>query len=414
MPNLREDVIKISYEVDKKQLEKVNDDIDKMAESAQKFSGSGGLGKISNGFERLTKAAKDFAKTHIDIKKVADTLKKSLVSAASAAYKGLKKVASVSFKALSVSLGAAATAVGYLVKQSVSAYANTEQLVGGIETLFGARGRTIEEYASDVGKSVGDAQAEYDKLMSAQSTMLANANDAFKSAGLSANEYMDTVTSFSASLISSVGGDTKQAADLANMAIIDIADNANKMGTSMESVQDTYKSLARGQYMMLDNLKLGYAGTKEGATKLVNDAAKLDKSIDANSLSFANIVKSIHAVQDEMGILGTTHEEAEGTITGSLNMVRSAWKNLMPALIEGGDSFDQCIDNLVYSAQVFGKNIMPAIKKALSGVGRLIEELAPIIAEEFPKLVDDLLPPLLDAAVSLVQGLIHCLPFYQS
>lgn len=157
-------------------------------------------------------------------------------------------------------------------------------------------------------------------------------------------------------------------------------------------------------------MKLGYGGTKSEMQRLVKDAAKLDKSIDANSLSYGNIVKAIHAVQKETGIYGTTQKEAEHTIQGSLNSLKSAWGNLMPALIQGGDAFDQCVDNLVETAGTFMKNIKPAIIKALSGVGKLIEKLAPIIEKEFPKLVDELLPPLLKAATSLVKGLIIAMP----
>lgn len=153
-----------------------------------------------------------------------------------------------------------------------------------------------------------------------------------------------------------------------------------------------------------------YAGTKEGAKQLVNDAAEIDKSINKNDLSYANLVKAIHAVQEKMDITGTTQKEAEHTITGSLSMVKSAWQNLMPALIEGGDSFDQCIDNLIYSAEKFSDNITPAIEKALGGVGTLIEKLAPKIETQFPVLVDTLLPPLLSAATSLLKSLIIALP----
>lgn len=162
--------------------------------------------------------------------------------------------------------------------------------------------------------------------------------------------------------------------------------------------------------MTLDNLKLGYSGTKEGAKQLVNDAAKIDKSVKSNDLSYANLVKAIHAVQVKMGIYGTTQEEAEKTITGSLSMVKAAWGNLMPALIQGGDAFDQCIENLVYSFDKFSDNAMPALQKALGGIGRLIETMAPKIEKEFPKMVDELLPPLIKAATSIVKGLISALP----
>lgn len=174
---------------------------------------------------------------------------------------------------------------------------------------------------------------------------------------------METVTGFAASLLQSVGGDTEKAAKYADVAITDMADNANKMGTGMESIQYAYQGFAKQNYTMLDNLKLGYGGTKSEMQRLVKDAAKLDKSIDASSLSYGNIVKAIHAVQKNLGITGTTAKEAEKTISGSLYAMKSAWGNLMPALIQGGDSFDQCVDNLVSSVKTFAGNIMPAIKK---------------------------------------------------
>ena len=169
----------------------------------------------------------------------------------------LKSGISTIAKVTAAGMTAAAAGVAALSKQAVEAYADYEQLVGGVETLFGAQGQTLEEYAVMVGKSVDDASAEYDKLVSAQSKVLENANNAFMSAGLSANEYMETVTSFSASLISSLGGDTVKAAEYADKAIVDMSDNANKMGTSMEAIQNAYNGFAKQNYTMLDNLKLG-------------------------------------------------------------------------------------------------------------------------------------------------------------
>ena len=303
------------------------------------------------------------------------------------------------------------TAVGALVTKSVQAYADYEQLVGGVETLLGAKGaKNVQEYAELTGKSVSAVKKEFETLTKSQDLVLKNANDAYKTAGLSANQYMETVTSFSASLLQSLDGDTVATAKLADTAIQDMSDNANKMGTDMDSIIQTYQSLSRGNYAMLDNLKLGYGGTKEEMKRLISDAAKLDGSVDANSTSFGNLVKAIHAVQENMGITGTTSKEAANTISGSLASMKSAWGNLLPALIQGGDSFDQCVENLVESVKIFAKNIKPAILSALSGVADLIEELAPIIEAEFPALVDELLPPLLKAATSLLKALIKALP----
>lgn len=178
-------------------------------------------------------------------------------------------VASAVGKTVAVGLGAGATAVAGLATSAVQSYADFEQLVGGVETLFGAGGKSLEEYAEYVGKSVGDAEEEYYKLLRAQNSVLRNAEDAYRTAGLSQNEYMETVTSFSASLIASLGGDTTKASEMANQAIIDMSDNANKMGTSMEAIQNAYNGFAKQNYTMLDNLKLGYGGTKEEDRKSV-------------------------------------------------------------------------------------------------------------------------------------------------
>lgn len=449
---IRQDIIEIGFKTDLGTLNKINDGMDKLKKSVSNDVDDGlgklkksaddakksvsGLGK-SDGVDKLkkevnktaddmdelgdsTKKTKKFldrfkntdtSKLNSGLNKVKNNLSAIAKKASGAAYRGLKKVAGISFKAIVGGMGAAATAIGGLVAKSVSAYANYEQQIGGVETLLGAKGaKSVKEYAKLTGKSVGKVKGEYKKLTESQNLVVKNANDAYKTAGLSANDYMETVTSFSASLLQSTGNDTMKAAKLANTAVSDMSDNANKMGTDMGSIQWAYQGFAKQNYTMLDNLKLGYGGTKSEMQRLVKDAAKLDKSVKANSLSYGNIVKAIHAVQKETGIYGTTQKEAEHTISGSLNSLKAAWGNLMPALIQGGDSFNQCVDNLVDSAAIFAKNIKPAIIKALSGIGKLIEKVSPIIEKEFPKLVDELLPPLLKAATSLVKGLIVALP----
>lgn len=381
------------------------------------------LGKnaASTAFNGLKKVVKvSFSALKTAIQKTASKLTELGKKAAVTAFNGLKKVAGISFKALTVGIGAAATAVGALVTKSVQAYADFEQLKGGVETLFGTGGLGIEDYAKSVGKSVEDVKGKYDSLKDAESKVFANANNAYKTAGLSANDYMDTVTSFSASLISSLGGDTKKAAEIADKAIIDMSDNSAKMGTDMESIIQTYQSLARGNYQMLDNLKLGFGGTKEELKRLLKEAgAKVGKTFSISS--FSDIIEAIHIIQDNMGITGTTAKEASTTISGSIASMKAAWSNLLPALIQGGDSFDQCVKNLIdsivgvedESGKLVGgviNNLKPALVSALSGVGKLIEELAPIIEAELPGLIDELLPPLIKAATSLVKGLIKALP----
>lgn len=324
----------------------------------------------------------------------------------SSVMKGIGSSAIKVGKGLAVAGAAAATAVTALVSKSVGAFADYEQLTGGVETLFGAGGRSVEEYAQSVGKSVSDIQGKYDSLMSAQNVVLENANKAYMTAGMSANEYMDTVTGFSASLISSLGGDTNKAADYANSALVDMSDNANKMGTDMESIKNAYQGFAKQNYTMLDNLKLGYGGTQEEMKRLLSDAEKLTgQRYDISS--FADITQAIHAIQTQMDITGTTAKEASTTISGSWGSLKAAFQNVLVGLTTGGDMFDQSLDALINTAVTFGQNIIPAIKGALSGVGYLIEGLAPVIGETIPPLINDLAPTLANSAVSLISSLVN-------
>lgn len=412
---IRQDVVQIGFDIDNNPLLKLSKEIEEIKKMLKGGIGDDAIDDLKDSTEECVKPLK---KVKEEAEKVKDKIVDIGKKAATTAFNGLKKLAGISFRAITVGIGAAATAVGGLVAKSVSAYAEFEQLKGGVETLFGAKGaKSVEEYAKTMNKSVGEVKGEYEKLKKVEETVIGYSNNAFKTSGLSANDYMSTVTSFSASLISSVGGDTEKAANLANMAIVDMSDNANKMGTDMGSIQYAYQGFAKQNYTMLDNLKLGYGGTKTEMQRLIKDASKmkdvqkkLGVTIDANSMSYGNIVKAIHVVQEQMYINGTTQKEAEGTITGSLNMVKAAWGNLMPALIQGGDTFDQCIENLVYSVDKFSDNIIPAMEKALGGIGTLIEKLAPKFAEKFPALAEKLIPPLLKAAVEIVKGLVKALP----
>lgn len=405
------------------------------------------IGKISiastvNAVKSLTDKAKEFAK--VKISNIANSLKglKSSFTdgktGAAGLHTALKKVASVSLSALhsgiskigslaksagsavasglgsaikatakgaSVAIGAGVTAVGALVTGSVKAFADFQQLTGGVETLFGAGGQSLEDYAAGIGKSVDAASSEYNKLMASQQAVFDNANKAYETAGLSANAYMETVTSFSASLLQSLGGDTQKAASVADQAIIDMADNANKMGTSMDMIQNAYQGFAKQNYTMLDNLKLGYGGTKEEMQRLLKDAGKLaNTKFDISS--YADIIEAIHVIQNDMGITGTTVNEAATTISGSAASMKAAWGNMLVSLTTGGDNFNKSIDALVQTTTTFARNVLPAVTGALSGVGHLIESLAPMIAQELPGLVATVLPSLVNAAQSLVSGLI--------
>ena len=342
------------------------------------------------------------------VKNMNESMKDATNSASkmSSVMKGIGSSAIKVGKGLAVAGAAAATAVTALVSKSVGAFADYEQLTGGVETLFGAGGRSVEEYAQSVGKSVSDIQGKYDSLMSAQNVVLENANKAYMTAGMSANEYMDTVTGFSASLISSLGGDTNKAADYENSALVDMSDNANKMGTDMESIKNAYQGFAKQNYTMLDNLKLGYGGTQEEMKRLLSDAEKLTgQRYDISS--FADITQAIHAIQTQMDITGTTAKEASTTISGSWGSLKAAFQNVLVGLTTGGDMFDQSLDALINTAVTFGQNIIPAIKGALSGIGYLIEGLAPVIGETIPPLINDLAPTLANSAVSLISSLVN-------
>lgn len=272
---------------------------------------------------------------------------------------------------------AAATATAALVKSAVTAYSDYEQLVGGVETLFKDSAGEVQKYAAN----------------------------AYQTAGLSANEYMETVTGFSASLLQSLDGDTKAAAEKANVAITDMSDNANKMGTSMESIQNAYQGFAKQNYTMLDNLKLGYGGTKEEMQRLLEDAEKLSgQKFDLSS--YADIVDAIHVVQTEMGITGTTAKEAATTIQGSVNMTKAAWQNLVVGIADDTQNFDVLVNNFVESVTTAGNNILPRVEIALKGVGTLVEKLAPIIAKTVPNIVSTTLPSMIKAGTSMIRALL--------
>ena len=208
----------------------------------------------------------------------------------------------------------------------------------------------------------------------------------------------------------------KEAAELANVAIVDMSDNVNKMGTSMESIQNAYQGFAKQNYTMLDNLKLGYGGTKEEMARLISDASKLTDvqkelgvTVDGTDMSFANIVKAIHVVQANMDIMGTTSKEASTTIQGSVSSMKAAWQNLLVGMADDKQDFGKLVDNFVESVSTVGKNIMPRIKKILKGIAKLIKEIVPEIAKELPGIVNDILPDLANAAVDIVKGLVDAL-----
>ncbi|NAS19372.1 hypothetical protein GND98_016285 [Clostridium butyricum] len=313
-------------------------------------------------------------------------------------------VATKAAAGMAVGITAATGAVVALTKASVEQYAQYEQLVGGVETLFGAGGASLQEYAAQHGKTIDEVKEKYSELAKGQNTVFQNAEQAYKTAGLSANEYMSTITSFSASLLQGLGGDTKKAADIGNQAVIDMSDNANKMGTAMESIQNAYQGFAKQNYTMLDNLKLGYGGTKTEMERLLSDAEKIS-GVHYDISKFSDVIQAIHEIQEQMGITGTTAKEAMSTIEGSLNMTKASWKNMLTGMSIDDADFDMLIDNLVESLGALGENLMPRIGIALNGVGQLIQTLLPIVIDKIPEIIENSLPSILDSATGIVSAL---------
>lgn len=321
-------------------------------------------------------------------------------------------------RALAAGTAAISAAAIKIGKEALSSYADYEQLVGGVETLFGLGGQSVEEFAKEQGLAYDEALKQWQELTKAQRLVTNNADAAFRTAGLSANEYMETVTGFAASLISSVSGDTEKAAKLADQAIVDMSDNANKMGSSMESIQNAYQGFAKQNYTMLDNLKLGYGGTASEMYRLMETAATLDEEFAATAVfsldekghleaGYADIVQAIHIVQTEMGITGTTALEAENTISGSLGMLKASFQNLITDLGHGEDAFmEENVKNVTNSLNALLTNITPIIENI---VAALPEAITGMLNAAAP-----MLPTVLEAGVGIfkavLEGLIQMLP----
>lgn len=303
------------------------------------------------------------------LKSGADTAWNAISSMSGKAVGALKGVATVGL----AGVGTAVAALAGVGKSALDAYATYEQAVGGVDTLFKDASGTVQKYAAE----------------------------AYRTAGVSANEYMTQVTSFSASLISSLGGDTAKAAELGNTAMIDMSDNANKMGTDIETIQQTYQSLARGNYAMLDNLKLGYGGTKSEMERLIQDTNKVkqangemgDLSID----KFSDVVQAIHIMQQQMGITGTTAKEAATTIEGSVGMMKAAWQNWLAELGKDNADINGLTTQLVDSVSTVIQNVGPRIAQIITGITAALPQLFSSLGSTLPALVMQILPPVLGA-----------------
>lgn len=321
-----------------------------------------------------SKANEQIDKTAKGAKKLASTMKSAFATAGKAAVKAGKVIAA--------GVAAGTAAMGKLVKSALDGYADYEQLEGGVKKLFG----------EDAQKLV----VEYSK-------------NAYKTAGLNANEYMDTVTSFSASLISSLGNDTVAAAKYADIAITDMADNANTFGTSMEDIQNAYKGFSKQNYTMLDNLKLGYGGTQKEMERLLEDASKLS-GVKYNISNFSDIIEAIHVIQEQQGIAGTTAKEAATTISGSLGMVKGAWGNLLSGLMDGNQDIDQLVGNLTDSVLTAVDNIVPRLQTMAPRLVQAVQTLVSTLAPQLPGIINSVLPAMIEAATTLITGLADVLP----
>lgn len=284
-------------------------------------------------------------------------------------------------KAMASAIKEVGAALVDLGKQSIQGFAEQEQLIGGVDTLFKESSAQVQQYA----------------------------NNAYKTAGLSANEYMETVTSFSASLLQSLGGDTKAAAEKADQAITDMSDNANKMGTDMTSIQNAYQGFAKANYTMLDNLKLGYGGTKEEMQRLLTDAEKIS-GIKYDISSYADIVDAIHVVQTEMGITGTTAKEAATTIEGSANSMKSAWSNLLTGMSNENLDLGDLVQNVVDSVGAFADNLIPRLQIMLPRFAEGLTQLANGLAPYVGPAMETLLPSLMQGIGGLMSGIVQALP----
>lgn len=299
------------------------------------------------------------------------------------AFKNVGKIAGTAGKFIAGGMIAATSAVSGFVAASVKGYAEYEQLQGGVETLFKESSDQIMQYAQN----------------------------AYKTAGLSAADYMEQATAFSSRLIRDTGGDTKRAAELVDLAIKDMADNANKMGTDIQSIQNAYEGLSKGNATMLDNLKVGYGGTQTEMLKLAKDMGVIDESVKSfNDISFEDSILAIHKVQEQLGITGTTAEEAEHTISGSFKMLKSSAQDLITGLANPEANLEQLINNVLDSALAVMDNLIPAIQTSLKSITKFIQKAVPKLLEIIPGIIKEVLPDIVSAAADLFVVMMNEIP----
>lgn len=327
-----------------------------------------------------------YAKLTLDTKEynkgLDDAEDKASKSGSEIASKFGSKVATAG-KVAAAGIAAAGTAIVGITTKAVQAYGEFEQLTGGVEKLFGNSATIVENYAAN----------------------------AFKTAQMSANQYLDLSTSFSASLISALGGDTAAAAEMSNLAIQDMADNWNMMGSNAEDVQNAYKGFAKQNYEMLDNLKLGYGGTASEMARLINDAGTLGRTVDESleGVTFADIITAIHKVQEEMNITGTSSKEAATTIQGSIAMVKASWENFLTGLANPDADVGALVDQLMESFEAVVTNIAPVVERVLTNLSEFFVNNGPQILEQLISLLNSLAPGLIQAIVTLLLAVAQAL-----
>ncbi len=351
------------------------------------------LGMDTSKFEEGSNSADNI------MKKFGDTITKSFLKSQIA-----MKALSLVFDLVKKGVSAAVQGFTKLVDGAKTAYASYEQLSGGVETLFGAGGKSLEKYAESIGATAEEAAGKYDMLMEAQSRVFDNAHKAWYTAGLSANDYMNTVTGFAASLKQSTSNSI-EAADVADMAIQDMADNANKMGSSMESIQTAYQGFAKQNYTMLDNLKLGYGGTKEEMERLLADAEKLTGTkYDINSLK--DVYNAIHAIQGELGITGTTSNEAFSTLEGSSKALGAAWENVKVSIAGGGEDVESSFEQMGIALQAAALNLVPRLGQIFGGIGEAMFRVIPTIGDKLIQIIPSIVPKFVAGGIKLAIGLV--------
>lgn len=318
----------------------------------------------------------------------------------------LGSIASTIGKAVAVGTASAVAGLTALTKASVNAFADFEQLEGGVKTIYAEGEKEIKAYEKFYGKSWEELNKE--GFTTSAENLISYSKEAYKTAGVSANKYLEGVNSFGASLMASTKNNSQEAIEIANMAFQDMSDNANKMGSSLESIQTAYQGFAKGQYMLLDNLKLGYGGTKTEMERLLADASKIS-GVKYDIDNLADVYTAIHVIQEELKIAGTTADEAKTTISGSMGMVKASIENLMTAF-GTGEGIEEVFNQTLDSIMIFAGNVAPVVERSINAIVDYIPKVADVVIKKFPSILQKILPKAIDLLVKIVNTLVETLP----